>query len=288
MADMMKNAKAVDMLSPHETIKVAEDATLYKTTKTKSEVIFSAITAGVYISIAFAFYITVTTGAENVAYGLAKLAGGLCFSLGLILCVVLGADLFTSTILNCVPAASKKISFFAMCRHWILVYFGNFFGALLFVAIIWFAEQHTVAHGLWGLDVLNTATNKLRHSFTSAVFLGILANLMVCLAVWMSFSGRSLIDKAFIMMLPVAMFVASGFEHSIANMFLIPLGIIIRDFATPDYWQAIHMTPENFAHLTVYNFIFKNLIPVTIGNIIGGLMVGLTYWFTHLYKKKHS
>lgn len=285
MADTAKNEKIVELLSPYETIKAAENAALSKTVKTKSAVVFSAVTAGIYISIAFAFYITATTGTGNVAYGLAKLTGGLCFSLGLTLCVVLGADLFTSTILNCVPAANKKISLSTMSVHWVLVYFGNLLGALFFVALVWFAEQHTTAHGAWGLNVLTTASNKLHHTFTAAVFLGILANLMVCLAVWMSFSGRSLIDKTLIMMLPVAMFVASGFEHSIANMFLIPMGIIIRQFASPDYWQIIHMTPDNFADLTINGFIFKNLIPVTIGNIIGGLMVGLIYWSTHLHKK---
>ena len=117
---------------------------------------------------------------------------------------------------------------------------------------------------------------------------GILANLMVCLAVWMSYSGRSLMDKAMIMVLPVAMFVASGFEHSIANMFMIPMGIVIRNFASPEFWTAIGSTPESFSHLTVMNFITDNLIPVTIGNIIGGgLLVGLTYWVIYLRGKDH-
>jgi formate transporter len=111
---------------------------------------------------------------------------------------------------------------------------------------------------------------------------------MVCLAVWMSYSGRSLMDKAMIMVLPVAMFVASGFEHSIANMFMIPMGIVIRNFASPEFWTAIGSTPESFSHLTVMNFITDNLIPVTIGNIIGGgLLVGLTYWVIYLRGDDH-
>ena len=106
---------------------------------------------------------------------------------------------------------------------------------------------------------------------------------MVCLAVWMSYSGRSLMDKMFAMVLPVAMFVASGFEHSIANMFMIPLGIVIKNFAAPEFWQAIGAAPEQFSNLTVSHFITDNLIPVTIGNIIGGgLLVGLTYWVIYL------
>ncbi len=99
----------------------------------------------------------------------------------------------------------------------------------------------------------------------------------------MSYSGRTIMDKMFAMILPVGMFVASGFEHSIANMFMIPMGIVIKNFASPEFWQSIGSTPEQFAHLTVSNFIIDNLIPVTIGNIIGGgLLVGLTYWVIYL------
>lgn len=123
----------------------------------------------------------------------------------------------------------------------------------------------------------------MHHTFVEAVCLGILANLMVCLAVWMSYSGRSLMDKMFAMVLPVAMFVASGFEHSIANMFMIPFAIVIKNFATPEFWQAVGAAPEQFSNLTVSHFITANLIPVTLGNIIGGgLLVGLTYWVIYL------
>lgn len=105
---------------------------------------------------------------------------------------------------------------------------------------------------------------------------------MVCTAVWMSYSGRSLMDKAMIMVLPVAMFVASGFEHSIANMFMIPMGIVIRNFASPEFWTAVGSTPESFSHLTIMNFITDNLIPVTIGNIIGGGSVSWVDILGHL------
>ncbi|STD43488.1 Formate channel 1 [Edwardsiella tarda] len=263
--------------------KVAEDAGVYKATKHPLKTFYLAITAGVFISIAFTFYITVTTGTAAVPFGLAKLVGGICFSLGLMLVVVCGADLFTSTVLIVVAKASGRVTWRQLGLNWLNVYFGNLIGALFFVALMWFAGEYMVANGAWGLNVLKTADHKVHHTFIEAVCLGILANLMVCLAVWMSYSGRSLMDKMFAMVLPVAMFVASGFEHSIANMFMIPLGIVIKNFATPEFWQAVGAAPEQFSSLTVSNFITANLIPVTIGNILGGgLLVGLTYWVIYL------
>ena len=284
----MKAGNPFDLLLPSEMAKVAEDAGVYKATKHPFTTFFLAITAGVFISIAFAFYITATTGTAAVPWGLAKLVGGICFSLGLMLVVVCGADLFTSTVLTVVAKASGRISWAQLARNWIIVYVGNFIGAILFVALIWFAGQYMAANGAWGLNVLQTADHKMHHTFTEAVCLGILANLMVCTAVWISYSGRSLMDKMFAMVLPVAMFVASGFEHSIANMFLVPMAIIIKDFATPEFWQATGASAEQFSHLTVGHFITDNLIPVTLGNIIGGgLLVGLTYWVIYLRDGDH-
>lgn len=277
-----------DLRLPVDMAKLAEKIGIYKATKNPTTTFYLAMTAGVFISIAFVFYITATTGTAGVAFGLAKLVGGLCFSLGLILVIVCGADLFTSTVLIVVAKASGKISWWQLICNWINVYFGNLIGALFFVALIWFAGQHTAANGLWGLNVLQTADHKLHHTFIEAVCLGILANLMVCLAVWMSYSGHTLTDKIVVMLLPIGMFVASGFEHSIANMFLIPLAIVIRNFASPEFWHSINATPEQFPSLTMSNFIIDNLIPVTMGNIIGGgLLVGLTYWIIYLRHPAH-
>lgn len=279
----MKTDSPFDLILPAATAKIAEDAGVYKATKHPLKTFYLAITAGVFISIAFVFYITATTSTAGVPFGLAKLVGGICFSLGLMLVVVSGADLFTSTVLIVIAKASGRISWGQLGANWLNVYLGNLIGALFFVALIWFSGEYMVANGQWGLNVLQTADHKLHHTFIEAVCLGILANLMVCLAVWMSYSGRTLTDKMLAMVLPVGMFVASGFEHSIANMFMIPMGIVVKHFATPEFWQAVGAVPEQFAHLTVSNFIIDNLIPVTIGNIIGGgLLVGLTYWVIYL------
>ena len=280
----MSNDKLVDSFSPAQMTQIAEEIGNYKVNKHPSSTILSAIIAGVFISIAFVFYITVTTGTATVAFGLAKLVGGICFSLGLMLVVCCGSDLFTSTVLTILPRMTHKISWTKMVRNWIFVYIGNFIGAILFVTIIWFSGQYMVANGLWGLNVLQTADHKLHHTFIEAVCLGLLANLMVCLAAWMSYAGRSLLDKMLIMVLPVAMFVASGFEHSIANMFMIPMGIVIKNFASPEFWTAVGVSADTFNSLTVEHFVLNNLIPVTIGNILGGLAVALPYWALYLRK----
>ena len=276
----MKAESPFDCLKPEAIAAIAEDITYGKATKPAAKTFQLAITAGAFIAIAFVFYITV------LATGGSKLAGGVCFSLGLILCVVLGGELFTSTTLTLVARAANRITWGKMLKNWVIVYCGNLIGGLIIVALIMLAGQYMNSNGQWGLVALNTAQHKIHHTFIEAVALGILCNLMVCVAVWMSFGGRTMTDKALIMVLPVAMFVASGFEHSIANMFMIPVGIAIHSVASPEFWQAIGQDPATFADLTVSNFVLHNLIPVTIGNIIGGgVMVGLTYWF--IFRRHH-
>jgi formate transporter len=276
----VKAESPFDCLKPEAIAAVAEDITYGKATKPAAKTFMLAITAGAFIAIAFVFYITV------IATGGSKLAGGICFALGLILCVILGGELFTSTTLTLVARAANRITWAQMLKNWGIVYFGNLVGGLIMVALIMLSSQYMNTNGQWGLTALNVAQHKIHHTFVEAVALGILCNLMVCLAAWMAFGGRTMTDKALIMVLPVAMFVASGFEHSIANMFMIPVGIAIQTFAGPEFWQAIGADPAKYADLTIGHFIINNLIPVTIGNIIGGGgMIGLTYWF--IFRRHH-
>ena len=166
-----------------------------------------------------------------------------------------------------------------MMKNWLYVYAGNLLGALIFVALIFFGAQYLAADGMWGLNVLQTASHKLHHTFTEAVILGTLANLMVCLAVWMSYAGRSLIDKALIMVLPVAMFVASGFEHSIANLYYI--GAALLAAAVPEYAAQAAEAGVNLSTLTLAGAA-ANLVPVTLGNLVGGAGLGLLLWYCHI------
>jgi formate transporter len=275
-----------DSLLPPEMAEKAAEAGVGKATKDPLKSLLLAITAGVHIGIAFVFYTTITTGTGDMAWGMSRFIGGLAFSLGLILVVVTGGELFTSSVLTVVARASGKISWKSLWINWLVVYIGNFIGAMLLVGIMLVSKQYLFDHGEVGLNTMHIAQHKLHHDFSAAIALGIMCNVLVCIAVWMTFSGRSLTDKVLIMILPVAMFVSAGFEHCIANMYMVPMGIAIKNFATPEFWEMTGTTAAQFADLNVATFVFNNLIPVTIGNIIGGgLFVGLGYWLIYLRHK---
>lgn len=265
--------------------KIAEDAAVYKASKNQFYSFISAITAGAFIAIAFVFYATSQVGAAEMPWGVAKVLGGIVFSLGVTMCVVFGAELFTSSTMTVIAKASKRITLSQMLKNWGVVYLGNFVGAIFIVLLTWFSGEIMAANGQWGLVILKTAQHKIHHTWSEAFSLGIFCNLMVCIAVWMAYAGKSLTDKAFIMMLPIAMFVSGGFEHCVANMFMIPMGILIHSGAGPEFWAAINVDPSQFADLTVANFIGKNLIWATLGNIVGGaFFIAMVQWFLHLRK----
>lgn len=277
--------RAMDPLTPEQMTRLAEDAGTAKINKKPATTFLLAITAGVFIAIAFVFYTTAMTGTADVAWGISRLIGGIAFSLGLILVVVCGGDLFTSTVLTTLAKLNKRVSWFHMFRNWLIVYTGNMVGASIFVFLIWSAGVYLNAGGSWGETALKIAQHKVHHGFAEAVSLGILCNIMVCLAVWMTYACRTVTDKFLVLILPVAMFVATGFEHSVANMFMIPLGIVVKNFASPEFWTLIGAASETYSDLTVGNYLLKNLIPVTLGNIIGGgVFVALTYG--KIYPKK--
>lgn len=274
-----ETSKTTCMVSPAEMSQIGEDVGVYKASKRQILSFFSAIPAGAFIALAFVFYTTTQTGNVGASWGLTKLVGGIVFSLGVIMVVVCGSELFTSSTMTTVARASGRISTFQMLRNWVVVYCGNFVGAIFIVLVIWFSGHTMAANGQWGLTILNTAQHKIHHMWFEAFCLGILCNIMVCIAIWMTYAGKTLTDKAFIMILPIALFVASGFEHSVANMFMIPMGIVTAHFSSPEFWQAINIDPQQFADLDLYHFVVKNLIPVTLGNIVGGgCCIALTLW----------
>lgn len=272
--------------SPYEMMAEAEKFALSKAKKTSGITLSLAMMAGAFIGLAFLFYITVTTGSDSAGWGLSRLAGGIAFSMGLILIVICGGELFTSSVLSSISWANKQISFSKMLSIWGKVYIGNFIGAMFLLLLVSAAGMYQLDHGQWGLNALNIAQHKLHHTPVQAFALGVLCNLLVCLAIWLTFSSANAMTKAAMTVLPVAMFVSSGFEHCVANMFMVPLGIVIHYFAPDSFWQQVGMSASQYADLNISRFITANLIPVTFGNIVGGaVLVGLANW--SIYRRPH-
>ena len=174
----------------------------------------------------------------------------------------------------------------ALLMNWLVAFVGNSVGAVATAVLMFLSTQYTFGGGAVGLMALNTAAAKTALAFLPAVTLGIMCNALVCLAVWMCYGARTTIDRVVTIVPPIAGFVAAGFEHSIANVYFIPMGLFIKAGAPDSFWAAIGKTAADYPALTWGNFLFGNLLPVTIGNIIGGsVMVAAVYWFVYLRPK---
>lgn len=236
--------------------------------------------AGAFIAIGAVFATTAMAGTGELPYGVVRLLGGLAFSLGLILVVLAGAELFTGNNLIVMAWASRRVTTARLLRNWVLVYCGNFAGALATVGLVYATRQYTFGNGAVGAQALAIADAKVGLGFGQAIALGILCNALVCIAVWLCYSARSTADRILAIVPPIAAFVASGFEHSIANMYFVPIGILIKG-ESADVASAGGL--PDLADLTWGAFLVDNLLPVTIGNLIGGtLLVGAVYWFVYL------
>ncbi|MCH1923663.1 formate transporter FocA [Shewanella sp. C32] len=235
-----------------------------------------ALYGGFFIGLAFVFYVTVTTGTKEAHWGMVHLVGGAVFSLGLILVVLFGMELFTSTVLTTVACVHGRVPWSRTLKCWVEVYLGNAVGALILVALVTGAGVNLVAGGEWGINVIGISLHKLHHTWSQAFFLGVLCNIMVCLGVWLAYIAKDTGTKAMLIILPVALFVATGFEHSIANMFMLPLGLVFKEVIPTDVLLAHGYTAEVLESLNIAHVISANLIPVTLGNIVGGaFFVGL-------------
>jgi formate transporter len=249
---------------------------------------FLAILAGAFIGCGAIFATTVIAGAgDKLTFGVTKLLAGLAFTLGLILVVVAGAELFTGNNLISMAWASGKVTTAQLLRNWGIVYAGNIVGSVLTAIIMLLSKQYTFGSGAIGLTALNIANGKVQLEFVQAIALGIMCNALVCMAVWLCFSAHTTGDKIMSIIPPIAAFVAAGFEHSVANMYFIPIGLFIKQFGVPSFWENIGKTAADYPDLTWANFFVGNLLPVTIGNIIGGaFMVGFIYWFIYLRPRR--
>ncbi|MCK4544680.1 formate/nitrite transporter family protein [candidate division WOR-3 bacterium] len=251
-----------------------------KTNGDPSKIFILAILAGAFIAFgAELMTVTVQGVGSSMGFGMAKFMGGAAFSVGLMLVVIAGAELFTGNNLMIISVLDGKVSFSKVLGKWGLVYLGNFVGSLILVGIMYGSGLWKMNGGGVGVTALNIAVAKVNIPFWEAFFRGVGCNWLVCLAVWMSLSSRNVVGKIFAIFFPIMAFVASGFEHSIANMYFIPLGILLKG------QNAISNQVSNLSSLNWGSFIIANEIPVTLGNIVGGaFFVTTLYWFIYLRK----
>ena len=273
----------IDALLPQEMATRAEYLGVRKSEAPTLTLFTLAILAGAFIGLGAMLATTAAAGTSGtLPYGVARILIGLVFSLGLILVIVGGAELFTGNNLIVMAWASGKVTSYALLRNWIIVYIGNFVGSVATAAMVFLGKQYLFGGGAVGLAALGIANGKVHLGFIQAIALGVLCNALVCLAVWLSYSARSVVDKISAIIFPITAFVAAGFEHSIANMYFIPLGLMIKAL-DPAFTAG---TDLDLSGLTWGAFLINNLLPVTIGNIIGGaVLVGAVYWSVFLRRR---
>ena len=277
----------LDALLPPEMAAKATDVGVSKASMSTVRTLALSVLAGAFIALGAIFATSALAGAAGeVAFGVARVLAGLVFSLGLILVVVAGAELFTGNNLIVMAWAERRVPTRWLLRNWSLVYLGNFVGALGTVIIVFAGGQYELGDGAMGESALAIANAKSGLGFGRALALGIMCNALVCLAIWLTYSARSVTDKILAILFPITAFVAAGFEHSIANMYFLFAGLLIRDQGSQEFFEASGVSPSDYPDLTLSNAIVDNLIPVTIGNIIGGsVMVGLVYWLIYVRTK---
>jgi formate transporter len=260
-----------DAFSPREIAEKVENIGVVKARLPLMPMVMLGILAGVFIGLGGMYYVLIVSD-PSLGFGLSRLLGGLVFSLGLIMVVVAGAELFTGNNLLVMAWADRKISFYEVLRNWVIVCIANFIGAAGLAVLVYLSRHHEMNGGLVGEAYTRIASAKCSLSFSQAFFSGMLCNVLVCLAVWMSLAGRSVTDKLLVIIFPVSAFVAAGFEHSVANMYLIPMGLLMQvDGPVAAGAEAIS-----------WMGFMNNLGPVILGNLAGGSgFVALFYYFIY-------
>ena len=244
------------------------------------------ILGGAYIALA-AYGSTISSFnllADLTTYGLGKFVSGIVFTTGLIMVILSGAELFTGNVLICVSVFEKKTSLMSMLRNWVIIYFANLIGAVVIAVMISASGLWGSGEGALGVATIKIALAKVNLDFTAAFVLGILCNWLVCLGVWFSYAADTVVSKVAGIFFPVMLFVLSGYEHCVANMYYIPAGILAKaEYGAQGGFSDVALNSLNWG-----TFMSSNLIPVTLGNIVGGaVMVGMAYWFS-LYRKKNN
>ena len=260
-----------DALSPAETEAKAESVGCAKAALPGGACFVSAVLAGAFIAFGATFF-CLFLGDATMPFGVQRLVGGVCFCLGLALVLCCGAELFTGNVLMLCAKASGKICWAQLFKNWGIVWVGNLVGSLVVVALVFIANTQGMNDGAVGSTFVNVAAGKAALGIVPMFFKAVLCNILVCLAVWIWFSARTVTDKIVGILLPISAFVAIGFEHSVANMFFLPMGLLMNALGVGS------------AGVVTAGGVAFNLVVVTLGNIVGGGLVGLAYW--SIYRKK--
>ncbi len=273
----------IDAYTPAQMAARVEKAGIVKGNLDFLSMFILSIVAGAFIAFGAILY-TYVIHDSSLSLGLTKLLGGLVFCLGLILVIVAGAELFTGNSLIVMAYVSRKISLQRLLRNWTIVFCGNLAGSLAMVFLLSQSGQWTEAGASVGVKALMIANGKDNLTFLQALSRGILCNILVCLAVWLCFSGRSVTDKVLAIIFPITAFVALGFEHSVANMYFVPAGLVLKhNTQVLSAAEGLLGQVPDLSRLTIFGFLVRNLLPVSLGNIIGGgLLIGIVYWFVYL------
>ncbi len=258
-----------DQLTPAQIEQKAEDLGVTKTSMSFRQSFMLAIMAGAFISMGAMFFLLVV-GDTGLPFAVQRVLGGCLFSLGLLLVVVCGSELFTGNTMIVMTAASKRITWPAVLKNWVVVFFGNFVGALIMVGVVYLANFQGMNNGVVGSTIVSVAAGKMTPDWLTLFAKGIMCNFLVCLAVWISYGAKSVVDKMLGIMLPIAAFVACGFEHCVANMFFLPFGILLASLGLGD------------ASVVNWGGALWNWSATVPGNIVGGaLFVGMAYWVAY-------
>lgn len=272
-ASMLSNRIVPDALSPEQIEAKAEAAAVGKASMPKIKLFVLAMFAGVFVGLGAAFF-TVVMGDSEMGFAAQRVLGGLCFCLGLELVLLCGAELFTGNALMVLGCASGKVSLYGLARNWTIVWIGNFVGSLLLAVLILGANLQGLNAGAVGDAMVSLAVGKVTPAWITLFCKGVLCNVLVCLAVWVGFGARTTADKVLGIILPVCAFVVMGFEHCVANMFFLPMGLAAKALG---YGAAVAGADA----LTLGSMLF-NLSAATLGNIAGGiLIVGVGYWIAY-------
>lgn len=256
-----------DAFSPKEIAERVENIGVTKARMPLLPMTMLGILAGAFIGLG-ALYYTLVTSDANLGFAASRVLGGATFALGLILVVVAGAELFTGNNLIVMAWADGKLSTAEVIRNWIIICLTNFVGAFGLALLVFLSNHPSMNNGAVALQAVKIAAFKCSLPFSTAFFSGILCNALVCLSIWMALAGRSVVDKAVAILFPISAFVAAGFEHSIANMYFISMGLLLKSHVA---------AVPNMDALTWTGFL-GNLVPVILGNIVGGsILVAFIY-----------